>query len=196
MSRTIQFAGALVLALLACSSLGAQMRGGSASGTSARVVPMHVAPIARAPVVSTAPSASGTHASRQATVIQVAPSGRVTSGTGSFASAVNFDDENGNGVPGLGFDYVHLAAVSGNFRNPPNFERGSRHERNFVTPVFFSGFGGYPYYSDSTDYQPVQQQPQIIVIQQPAPVIAEQQAAPAARDTYPDAAAPATLPAR
>jgi hypothetical protein len=195
MSRTIQFTGALVLALLACSSLAAQMRGGSPSGASARVVPMHAAPIARAPGVSAAPSVSGTHASRQATVIQIAPSGRVTSRAGSFASSGNFDDENGNGVPGLGFDYVHLAAVSGNFRNPPSFGRGSHRERNFVTPVFFGGFGGFPYYSDFTDYQPVQQQPQVIVIQQPVPAVVAQEPAPSARDTYPDAAAPAAPPA-
>src|SRR5260221_388779 len=123
--------------------------------------------MARVSGVSAAPPTSGAQASRQATLIQIAPNGRVISSTGSFASSANFSDD--IGVPGLGFDFVHLAAVSGNFRNPPGFGHGARHERNFVTPVFI---GGFPYYSDSQDYQQAQQQPQIIVIQQPAPAVA------------------------
>ena len=164
------------------------MRGGGSSGPSmsTRVVPMHVTPVARVPGVSATPATSGAQASRQATVIQMPPNDRAISSTGSFAHSVNFGDE--IGVPGLGFDYVHLAAVSGNFRNPPGFGRGSRREHNFVTPVFF---GGFPYYSDFPDYQQVQQQPQIIVIQQPAPAVTVEQAAPAAQVTFADTATPA-----
>jgi len=88
-------------------------------------------------------------------------------------------------VPGLGFDFVHLAAVSGglNFTQPVFV--GRRHlldtgvfNSGFVTPVFF---GGFPYYSDSQEYQPPPQQaPQVIVIQQPVPMTAVQPAAPGA----------------
>ena len=91
-------------------------------------------------------------------------------------------------MPGLGFDYVHLAAVSGNFRNnPPGIGSGERHRRNLITPVFL---GGYPYYSDASDYQPEQPQPQIIVIQQPVPAAPVHDSAPPAQETRTDAAPP------
>ena len=187
-------AGALSMVLLACSVAGAQMRGGGSARASmpARAVPTHVTAGARTPAVSSIPSRSGARASRQGTVIQVAPNGRVISRTGSFASSDDFFGDE-IGVPGLGFDFPHLAAVSGNFRfNPPGFGRGLHRQGNFETPVFF---GGYPYYSDYPDYQPEQPQPQIIVIQQPAPAVAAQQPAPAAQDTYTGAAIPASPPA-
>jgi hypothetical protein len=177
MSKTLLFAGAVLVALLACSAGQAQMRGSGLPGVSvpARVAPMRVTSAAR---VSAVRSTSGAQANRQATVIQISPNGRVISGAGTLANSVSFDEE--NGVPGLGFDFVHLAAISGNFRNnPPNFGRRERREHNFVTPIFF---GGFPYYSDSSDYQQVQQQPQIIVIQQPAPAVTVQQAAPAPQE--------------
>jgi hypothetical protein len=123
-------------------------------------------------------------------VIHLEPNGRVISSNGSLANSADFGDE--IGVPGLGFDYAHLAAVSGNFRfNPPGFSRGSHRHGNFITPVFF---GGFPYYSDYPDYQQEPQQPQIIVIQQPAPAVTVQQAAPTAAETYTDTAAPALAP--
>src|ERR1700674_1008578 len=158
MNTKVLSAGAAIVALLACSTAGAQMRGAGSSGASmpARAVPVRVTTMARAPAAST----SGVRSMRQPTVIQIAPSGRVISNPGSFAESANFGDE--NAVPGLGFDYANLAAVSGNFRNnPPDFGRGGRHQHDFVTPIFF---GGFPYYSDSVDYPQVQQQPQIIVI--------------------------------
>jgi hypothetical protein len=130
-------------------------------------------------------------------VIQISPSGRNTFGTDSFGNSINFADE--NGVPGLGFDYPHLAAVSGNFRGDPRgFEGVMRHHHNFGgdfgAPFLF---GGFPYYSDFSDYQqePQQpQQPQVIVIQQPVPAAPVEQQAPT-RETIPDAAQPAAPPA-
>src|ERR1700730_13919645 len=192
MNYKARFAGAVVVALLACSATGAQMRGGGSSGASlpARQVPMHVTVPARVAGGSVAPSTSGVRASRQATVIQVSPNDRVISSSGSFANSVNFGDE--IGVPGLGFDYPHLAAISGNLHNPPGTGRGMLREPNFITPIFF---GGFPYYSDFQDYQQVQQQPQIIVIQQPAPAVAVPQAAPAPQESTRGAAAPAPLSA-
>jgi hypothetical protein len=66
--------------------------------------------------------------------------------------APNFNTRNLNGVPGLGFDYEHLAAVHRQAR-----ERGLNHRRRFVGPVYL--LGGYPYYypydyDDEADYQP------------------------------------------
>jgi len=97
-----------------------------------------------------------------------------------FASpANNFSFDDIPAVPGLGFDYPHLAAISGGLRNNSSqfghshFDHDrSRGQGSFV-PIWF---GGYPYYGyDDTGYdqqqpaQQVQPQPQIIVIQQPAP---------------------------
>ena len=70
-------------------------------------------------------------------------------------------------VPGLGFDYSHLAAVSGNytFGNSFHDDQGQA----LITPVFL---GGYPFIA------PAPQQPQVIVVQVPAPVVVVQQPAP------------------
>ncbi len=193
MKDTFHFAGAVMVALVVCSGAEAQMRGGGSSGASmpARVAPMRLPTTAKVSAAAPVSSSSGARVSRQATVIQISPNGHATSSAGPLANSVGFGDE--NGVPGLGFDYVHLAAISGNFRNnPPNFRRGVRRERNFVTPIFF---GGFPYYSDFSDYQQVQQQPQVIIIQQPTPVVTVQQAAAPAQESRIDAAIPAPLPA-
>jgi hypothetical protein len=159
-----------VAGFLFCSVAGAQTRGGSAP--------------ARMPASRPTPAAFTTpRPVRQATVVRVSANGQVTSG---FA----------NGVPGLGFDYSHLAAIRGGFRHGPsgNLGRGGHHRQSSFVPLFI---GGYPYYyggvygdtngdsyADSSDYaepqQQVQQQyqappPQVIVIQQPVPAAASQQ---------------------
>jgi hypothetical protein len=197
MTRIISSAFAVAAIFLVSFAAQAQGRGGSGA-MSARVAPMP-ARTARASTQSSAAVLPGARSARQASVIQISPSGRTISGTGSFANSFDFGSE--NGVPGLGFDYPHLAAVSGNFPgNPPGFGRGGEghRQRNFVTPLFY---GGFPYYSDFGDYyqqEPQQpQQPQVIVIQQPVPAApAEQSVAPASPDvaqTQP-AAAPAPVP--
>src|SRR5258705_4103233 len=190
MNWKVQIAGTAIVTLLACFAAGAQMRGGGSSGVSipVRAAPARVTSMVRQSGVSAAPSTSGARASRQPTVIQVAPNGRVNSRTNSFGNTFNFDD--GIGVPGLGFDYVHLAAISGNFRNNGHgFGPGTHRQRDFITPVFF---GGFPYYSDFSDYQQEQQPPHIIVIQQPAPAVSSQQGAPPPHRPYggPTAAPP------
>jgi hypothetical protein len=142
-------------------------------------------------------------ANRQASVIQISPSGRVTSRFAPFGNSFNFGSD--IGVPGLGFDYPHLAAISGALRNGSSFRfghRGHRGEDSF-TPIFF---GGYPFYYEDLGFndlgyeQPVQQsqpQPQIIVIQQAAPA---QPAAETASDAgnlpAPTYAPPAPEPVR
>jgi len=191
MSWKAQIAGTAIVAFLTCSAAGAQMRGGGSSGVSipVRAAPARVTSMVRQSGVSAAPSTSGARASRQPTVIQVSPNGRGISSTSSFANSFNDD---GIGVPGLGFDYVHLAAISGNFRNNGNgFGQDSHRRGNFITPIFF---GGFPYYFDSPDYQQGPQQPQIIVIQQPAPAVTTQQEAPRAQEAY-NVPAPASAPA-
>ena len=195
MTRNFQLAFALVAMFLGCLSVEAQTRGGGSHVMPARVAPMTVASMGRA---SGSPISSGARSARQATVIQISPSGRNASGAGSFANSFNFTGE--NGVPGLGFDYPHLAAVGGNFRgNPPGFGRGMHHHRDFGGN-FGAGilFGGFPYYSDFSDYQQEpqqQQQPQVIVIQQPVPAAPVEQSAAPSPDTIPEAAQPAAPPA-
>jgi hypothetical protein len=70
-------------------------------------------------------------------------------------------------VPGLGFDFAHLAAIN-----------AGRHHRMFRGTTF-SSFGGFPFvefpfFSDSSGIAPVQAAPpQVIIVQQPAPQQAE-----------------------
>ena len=80
-------------------------------------------------------------------------------------------------MPGLGFDFPHLAAISGGARATillSYFGHNGRRGQGTFVPILF---GGYPYYYDDSatirrSSKPVQQsqpQPQIIVIQQPVP---------------------------
>jgi hypothetical protein len=109
-----------------------------------------------------------------------------------------------SGVPGLGFDFPHLAAISGGLHgsSPIRFGHDGHHREGSFIPIFF---GGYPYYADDTGYdqpeQPSEQQPQpqpqIIVIQQPVPAQqAADSASNAVSDSAPEVAAQAALPAR
>jgi hypothetical protein len=102
-----------------------------------------------------------------------------------------------NPVPGLGFDFNHLAAINSNLAVQAIIDPLTQHELAVVErlpqvqPAAFWGFGGYGGYGES----PVvvaPAQPQIIVVQQPVP-----QAAPAAQAApvpAPEAAAPPARP--
>jgi len=168
-SKSHFFAAALA-GVLICSVAGAQVRNGESS---ARRSSGHARPAARASANSTPAPASGSQTSQQASMIQISPSGRVSS---VFAPAGNsFGLDSISGVPGLGFDFPHLAAISGAAGNSSiQFGRDGRRGQGTFVPIFF---GGYPYYyddlgSDQAEQPAVQQaqpQPQIIVIQQPVP---------------------------
>jgi hypothetical protein len=163
------FAAALIGAL-ACSAAGAQVRNGSYP---VRALSTHARVGARVSANRLPQGTTGFQPSPQATVIQISPSGRSNSGFAPAANSFSFDST--SGVPGLGFDFPHLAAISGGLHNnPPDFEpHGHRGQGSFV-PIFF---GGYPYGYDDPGYdqqdqqtaQAAQPQPQIIVIQQPVP---------------------------
>jgi hypothetical protein len=170
MISKFHFFAAALAGVLVCCGAGAQVRNGSSfvRRSSARVRPgpglsansMH-------------PAATGFQPSPQASSIQISPRGRITSGFDPVSNSFSFD--NFSGVPGLGFDFPHLAAIGGaphdhfsHFRHD-----GHRGQVSFV-PIFF---GGYPYgygdlgydQQDQQTAQPSQPQPQIIVIQQPVP---------------------------
>ena len=173
---------AAVAGLLVSSVAGAQMRNGSAS---IRQPSVHARPAARAAANSTGNAGTAVPSGRHASVIQISPSGRITSGFAPFPNSFDFD--NTSGVPGLGFDFPHLAAISGGQANNhfSHFGHNGRRGQGSFVPILF---GGYPYYYDDLGYdQPEQQvvpqpqpQPQIIVIQQPVPA---QQSADSGSDT-------------
>ena len=83
------------------------------------------------------------------------------------------------GVPGLGFDFEHLAGIERPSRG--RFGRGDRDRGGFVTPLFFGGLpfyysgdypydNGYPYDTAAPeDYTGAAQQPPIFVVSQPQP---------------------------
>jgi hypothetical protein len=178
-ARIHLFAAALT-GVLICSTAGAQVRSGTASttatGSPTAQRPARHAKLAARPAANPAGHASTAFSSsQQAGVIQIPPSGLVSS---EFLSANNSSPADSTlGVPGLGFDFPHLAAISAGLGNNPSlpFHPGGRHGQASFTPILF---WGYPYYSedaggdqlDEPAAQPAQaQQPQIIVIQQPAP---------------------------
>jgi hypothetical protein len=169
-SKAHLFAAALT-GVLICSVAGAQVRN---EASSVRPPAGQVRPSAKVTPNSTRNSQTAPPSSPPARVIQISPSGRIATGFTADANSFNFDGN--SGVPGLGFDFPHLAAISGARRNNPSVHfrhHDFRGQGSFV-PILF---GGYPYYYDDSSYDqaeqpPVQQtqpQPQIIVIQQPVP---------------------------
>jgi hypothetical protein len=181
------FAAALA-GVLVCSAAGAQVRNGSSPVVQRS--PRLARPAPLVSVNSAANPATAVPSSKQAGMIQISPRGRITSGFAPIADSFSFDDN--SGVPGLGFDFPHLAAISGALRNG-SFRFGHRHhfEQGSFVPILFGGYPYYPYYADDLGYdqqgqQPAQQppqqsqpQPQIIVIQLPVPA---QQAADSGND--------------
>lgn len=180
--------------LLVCPVAGAQMRNDVKESPVLRP-PAHARQSPRAPVSSTPPVATGSPSGQQASVVPISPKGQIASGFDPIVNSVSFD-----GVPGLGFDYPHLAAISRGQSNSfsSHFVRNGHRGQGFFVPIFL---GGYPYYGDDFGYdqpeqQPAQQpqpQPQIIVIQQPVPA---QQPAESGLDTgYVSPSMPAAQPA-
>ena len=157
-SKPRLFAAALAVVLVCCAA-GAQR---PSAPSPARGSANHARPTARASAGSTHSAAMGLRSSRQA-------SGQITSQFASrFTPADNlFPFDNISGVPGLGFDFPHLAAINAGFRNSPLQigHHGRRAQGTFV-PLFF---GGYPYdYADSgSDQQDQQQDPQTLEQAQP-----------------------------
>jgi hypothetical protein len=93
--------------------------------------------------------------SQQSSVIQISPSGRIISGLTPDADSFSF--EGNSGVPGLGFDFPHLAAISGAQRNNSfsHFGHNGRHGQGSFVPILF---GGYPYYDGDLGYDQPEQQ--------------------------------------
>jgi hypothetical protein len=190
MIRPFQIISTIFAATLVCSAAGAQMRGGAMS---VRMPAARLAPVARTSISMAAPRSL-----RLGSGVRILPNGQFAPAFSTFANGTGFGSA--NAVPGLGFDYPHLAAVSGDLRNngSGHFRRGSHRGQTPFAPVLIGGYPYYygDYYGDSTDYgQPQQQQPQVIVVPQPAPTAADQQYAGSGNDSSVPAAispAPAT----
>jgi hypothetical protein len=157
-----------------------QMTRAQAASTSTRTAASH-------PIIIRLPAAPATQriqANSQSTPspnFSVFPSG----GNGFILSgATSFDlGQILNNVPGLGFDYSNLAALTGNlgekaFIDPVTQQDLALAERLAQTPGFaggfipFWGYGGYS--APVVEEEPQQQQqPQVIVLQQPVASSAE-----------------------
>lgn len=208
MINKLHLAGAVLGSILAVCVAGAQTRGGGVSG---RMSSAAVRPMARFSGSSPARFATGATAVRPATAFRISSSGHVVSGFTPFGYTAG--NGGGIGVPGLGFDYPHLAAISGSLRGESGrgFERRRHSGQGYIVPIFYGGYPYYPYYYDSSlDYDepeqqdqqqpyqaqpyPPEQQPQIIVIQEPVPAAAQQAVDPQGSDAGNDAGQSAVLP--
>src|SRR5216683_201561 len=185
MKRIFYFVIPAFVGLLSCFPISAQMRVRAPSANSRRVPPSqpsHVRTIMASPNNWAIQSASGTQpCCGHVTVVHVVPTEHPASGNLRFVNVGNIESE--NEVPGLGFDFPHLAAISGHLHFNPAFDhnRFDMNDGSFA-PIFWSENPGSPDFADPSVIQQVQQEfqqqgqqpPQIIVIQQPAPVTHEQ----------------------
>jgi hypothetical protein len=157
------FAAALA-GILVFSPAGAQNHTASSP---ARGSSVQARPARRAPANFASPSTTALQTRPHAARSQILPSGRFSS---DFASDENLTSFHGiSGVPGLGFDFPHLAAINGGWRfNSEQFGHHGHRVRESFVPIFF---GGYAYaYDDLSSDQQDQQDDQLNVQQsQPQP---------------------------
>src|SRR5216683_7515557 len=178
MKRIFYFVIPAFVGLLSCFPISAQMRVRAPSANSRRVPPSqpsHVRTIMASPNNWAIQSASGTQSCcGHVTVVHVVPTEHPASGNLRFVNVGNIESE--NEVPGLGFDFPHLAAIRGGFPFNPAIllDKNGIHNDSFA-PIFWSENPGSPDFVDPSVIQQVQQEfqqqgqqpPQIIVIQQP-----------------------------
>jgi len=198
----------LFIALLACglicSAAQAQMRDRAPApqqpAAASPAATRSTGPSGSAPASAASGSATRAQSNRETGGTRVASGGHRANRPAPPAEPVGSDGF--QDVPGLGFDFPHLAAIARAQGRSAHFGHNEHNGQGFVTPIFF---GGYPYYADDFGIdqpappavqesmqeagQQPQPQPQIIVIQQPAP---SRQAADSGNGPdRPDAAAPA-----
>jgi hypothetical protein len=143
MMRKFHFVVTALWGLLFCMPMSAQ-RGGSrgfANSNAARLPQRaNLRPVTRARSRWVTQAAFTTQPPSPDTAVTTAPNWQQIPGGQPFVNAVIIRGE--NGVPGLGFDYPHLAAISGNF--PFN---SSIVPNSSFSPIFFTGnteFDGTP----------------------------------------------------
>jgi hypothetical protein len=150
MKRVLHFVIPAFGGLLSCFPISAQMRIRAPSANSSRFQPSqpaHVRTIVTSPNNLAIRSASGNQSCcSHVAVVHVVPNGHPSSGNWRFINAGNIEGE--NEVPGLGFDFPHLAAIRGSFPFNPAIllDRNGIHGDSF-RPIFFIGnpdFHGVP----------------------------------------------------
>jgi hypothetical protein len=203
MGPRFHFFTALLASGLIYSAAQAQMRDRAPapqpSAAAVPAAPRSTAPAGGAPTSAASGSATRAPSNRENGGTRIASGGHRISRTAPVADPVSSDAF--QDVPGLGFDFPHLAAIARAQGRSTHFGHNEHNGQGFFTPIFF---GGYPYYADDfgmeqpappavqdAEQQP-QPQPQILVIQQPAPSL---QAADSGNGIErSDAAAPAVSP--
>jgi hypothetical protein len=102
-------------------------------------------------------TASGTQLWSQVAVVHVVPNGHSPSDNWRFINVGNIESE--NGVPGLGFDFPHLAAISRNIHFNPAFEHNhfGINDSSFAS-IFWSDIPGYSDFVDPSVIQQAQQE--------------------------------------
>jgi hypothetical protein len=179
-------AGFSVLGLTLSPALHAQSRGHVATVRVAAARPA-ARPIQMRPPISTATSVTTGHPR----VIVLSPN-----------SGFSFDDILGNfPVPGLGFDYAHLAAINSGAGVRALIDPVTQHELALAlairrqAPVGFTAFPGFfPGFIPATDQAAAQ--PTIVVVQQPAAPDAQSSDRGRAQEPEPRSATPVVEPAR
>jgi hypothetical protein len=150
MKRILHFVVPVFGGLLSCFTITAQMRVLAPSTISSRVQPSqsaHMQTIVTSPNNGAIQSASGTQSCcSQITVVHVVPNEHPPSDNWRLINTGNIESE--NEVPGLGFDFPHLAAIRGSFPFNPAIQLDRNGvDSNSFGPIFFIGnpdFRGVP----------------------------------------------------
>ncbi len=162
MTHKLHLAATAFAGILFCSAAGAQTRG---AGPASRVPEGQAAPhIARPAPAPTNNAGIASRSRQQARGSQNSRGGRVRGDFSPIVNSANFD--NRRTVPGLGFDYPHLAAIGGNvggeFGAGPG--RNGHRGQGFYVAI---PFGAYPTYYADSGYDQAEQQPEQPSDQQP-----------------------------
>ena len=164
-------------------------------------VPVLRAPATRTQQGTALATGNGTASSQATAQIhrnQGSASHRFSSRPAMTPSSFGFDAT--SGVPGLGFDFPHLAAISaarGNGFSSRGHHGDHRNQTGFFLSILFGG--GYPYYADDADAdqsepQPEAPQPQQQVAAVPQPDASQQYVESSAATGSGSAAATAIAP--
>jgi len=149
MKRILRFVIPALGSFLTCFPISAQMRVRTASTNSSRVQPrqpLQARTVIRSPSNWVIRTASGTQICCQVAVVHLNSNGHPAWRNRPFINDANIEIE--DEVPGLGFDFPHLAAISGNFPFNRSIQQdGIRIHNNPFRPIFFTGnpdFQGVP----------------------------------------------------
>ena len=147
---------AALAGILVCAAAQAQVRNANSSADHPAASPAVQHP-ARLPANASHPGTRAPQRHEQSGEIRNSAAGRANEGFSPAVKSFNFDET--SGVPGLGFDFPHLAAVSGGRTNDSSAHFGHHGHPEQGSGFFVAiPFGGYSYaVDDQTSDQPEQQ---------------------------------------